>query len=290
MTDMTDVTVAATSRRRRITPWIGVLLGVLTLLALLFLMPTLGVILSALKSTRDIAFGTLWAIPRTLDLSNFAVALSHPSVKHYFVNTFLVTAPATAGSITLGILAGYVFSKLPFRGSELLFIVMVSGMFFPPQIVLIPLFRMFNRLGLLDTLWPMIIVHVAMGIPICTLLMRNFFATVPGALREAAIVEGASEWRVLIGVALPISLPALAVLGTLQFTWIWNDFLWPLIFTQSDHKRTIMLGIVSLRGQYTVAWGVQGALSLLASLPTLLVFLFFQRYFIAGMTMGAVKG
>ena len=287
---MTDVAVATTSRRRRISPWIGVLLGALALLALLFLMPTLGVILSALKSTRDIAFGTLWAIPRTLDLSNFAVALSHPSVKHYFINTFLVTAPATAGSIMLGILAGYVFSKLPFRGSELLFIVMVSGMFFPPQIVLIPLFRMFNRLGLLDTLWPMIIVHIAMGIPICTLLMRNFFATVPGALREAAIVEGASEWRVLTGIALPISLPALAVLGTLQFTWIWNDFLWPLIFTQSDNKRTIMLGIVSLRGQYTVAWGVQGALSLLASLPTLLVFLFFQRYFIAGMTMGAVKG
>ena len=287
---MTDAAVATKPRRGRISPGTGVLLGALTLLALLFLMPTLGVILSALKSTRDIAFGTLWAIPRSLDLSNFAVALSHPSVKHYFFNTFLVTAPATAGSITLGILAGYVFSKLPFRGSELLFIVMVSGMFFPPQIVLIPLFRMFNRLGLLDTLWPMIIVHVAMGIPICTLLMRNFFATVPGALREAAIVEGASEWRVLTRVALPLSLPALAVLGTLQFTWIWNDFLWPLIFTQSDHKRTIMLGIVSLRGQYTVAWGVQGALSLLASLPTLLVFLFFQRYFIAGMTMGAVKG
>ena len=90
------------------------------------------------------------------------------------------------------------------------------------------------------------------------------------------------------GVAL--SLPALAVLATLQFTWIWNDFLWPLIFTQSDEKRTIMLGIVNLRGQYSVAWGVQGALSLIASLPTLVVFLFFQRYFIKGMTMGALKG
>ena len=166
---MTDTVAAASSRSARQFPWTAVLLGCLTLLALLFLTPTVGVILSALKSTRDIAFGTLWAIPRTLDLSNFAVALAHPSVKHYFVNTFLVTAPATAGSITLGILAGYVFSKLPFRGSELLFIVIVSGMFFPPQIVLIPLFRLFNRLGLLDTLWPMIIVHVAMGIPICTL-------------------------------------------------------------------------------------------------------------------------
>ncbi len=262
----------------------------LAVLAVLFLAPTVGVILSALKSNRDIAFGTLWTIPRPLDLSNFSVALSHPSVRIYFVNTFLVTAPATAGSIALGILGGYVFSKLPFRGSELLFLVIVSGMFFPPQIILVPLFRLFNRLRLLDTLWPMIIVHIAMGIPICTLLMRNFFATVPNALRESAIVEGANEGQVLLRVALPISLPALAVLGTLQFTWIWNDFLWPLIFVNSDDKRTIMLGIVSLRGQYSVAWGIQGALSLLASLPTLLVFLFFQRFFIKGMAMGAIKG
>ena len=289
---MTDPVAASPPARaaRRHSPWHGLLLVCLTALALLFLAPTVGVILSALKSTRDIAFGTLWAIPRTLDLSNFSVALGHPSVTRYFINTWLVTVPATAGSITLGILAGYVFSKLAFRASELLFLVIVSGMFFPPQIVLIPLFRLFNRLGLLDTLWPMIIVHIAMGIPICTLLMRNFFATVPNALREAAIVEGASEGQVLTRVALPISLPALAVLATLQFTWIWNDFLWPLIFTQSDAKRTIMLGIVSLRGQYTVAWGVQGALSLLASLPTLMMFLFFQRYFIKGMTMGAIKG
>ena len=284
---MTDVVVAPT---RRPFPWRPVLFACLAVLAVLFLAPTVGVILSALKSNRDIAFGTLWAIPRTLDLSNFSVALSHPSVRIYFLNTFLVTVPATAGSIAMGILGGYVFSKLPFRGSELLFLVIVSGMFFPPQVILVPLFRLFNHLGLLDTLWPMIIVHIAMGVPICTLLMRNFFATVPNALRESAIVEGANEGQVLLRVALPISLPALAVLGTLQFTWIWNDFLWPLIFVNSDDKRTIMLGIVSLRGQYSVAWGIQGALSLLASLPTLLVFLFFQRFFIKGMAMGAIKG
>ncbi len=283
------MTEAAAPARRRF-PWSSALFVCLAALAVLFLTPTAGVVLSALKSTRDIAFGTLWTIPRTLDLSNFSVALGHPSVAIYFINTLLVTAPATVGSIALGILGGYVFAKLPFRGSEPLFLVMVSGMFFPPQVVLVPLFRLFNRLGLLDTLWPMIIVHVAMGIPICTLLMRNFFAAVPNALRESAIVEGANEGQVLLSVALPISLPALAVLGTLQFTWIWNDFLWPLIFVNSDDKRTIMLGIVSLRGQYTVAWGVQGALSLLASLPTLLVFLFFQRFFIKGMAMGAIKG
>jgi len=274
----------------RFDPWRGATLVVLGVLAITFLLPTAGVLLSSVKTTRDIAMGDLWSLPASLYLGNFAEVLANPAVHVYFLNTLLVTVPATAASITLGALAGYVFAKLPFRGSRALFLVIIAGMFFPPQVILVPLFRLFNGLGLIDTLWPVIIVHTALGIPICTLLMRNFFATVPNALREAAIMEGASEWQVLTRVVLPLSLPALAVLATLQFTWIWNDFLWPLIFTQSDSKRTIMIGIVNLKGQYAVAWGVQGALSLVASLPTLVVFLFFQRYFIKGMTMGAVKG
>ena len=286
---MTDH-VTAHAGTRRFDPWKGAILAALIILAVAFLAPTVGVLLSSLKSTRDIALGNLWSVPTTLYLDNYVEVLTNPAVHTYLVNTLLVAVPATIGSIALGILAGYVFAKLPFRGSNLLFLVLVAGMFFPPQVILIPLFRLFNAMGLIDTLWPVIIVHIGLGIPICTLLMRNFFATVPNALRDAAILEGATEWQVLTRVALPISLPALAVLVTLQFTWIWNDFLWPLIFTQSDDKRTIMLGLVSLKGQYSVAWGVQGALSLIATLPTLIVFLFFQRYFIKGMTMGAVKG
>jgi ABC-type glycerol-3-phosphate transport system permease component len=275
---------------RAFNPWPAVILVVLSCLAVLFLAPTAGVLLSSVKTTREIALGELWSLPGSLYLGNFLEVLGNPAVHQYLINTLLVTVPATAASISLGVLGGYVFAKMPFRGSEALFLAIVAGMFFPPQVILIPLYRLFNAVGLIDTLWPVILIHVAMGIPICTLLMRNFFATVPNALREAAILEGANEWQVLTRVALPLSLPALAVLATLQFTWIWNDFLWPLIFTQSDDKRTIMLGLVSLKGQYSVAWGVQGALSLIASLPTLIVFLFFQRYFIKGMTMGAVKG
>lgn len=271
-------------------PWPAVIFIVLVCLALLFLAPTAGVLLSSVKTTREIALGDLWSVPGQLYLGNFTEVLQNPAVHQYLINTLFVAIPATTVSIALGVLAGYVFAKLPFRGSEVVFLVIIAGMFFPPQVILIPLYRLFNAVGLIDTLWPVIFVHVAMGLPICTLLMRNFFATVPNALREAAILEGANEWQVLTRVALPLSLPALAVLATLQFTWIWNDFLWPLIFTQSDEKRTIMLGLVNLKGQYSVAWGVQGALSLIASLPTLIVFLFFQRYFIKGMTMGAVKG
>ena len=282
--------MAETAPAQRFNPWPMTIFVMLVVLAGLFLLPTVGVLLSSIKTTRDISMGDLWSLPPSLFLGNFTEVLSSPSVHRYFVNTLIVTLPATAVSISLGVLAGYVFAKLPFRGSNALFLGLVAGMFFPPQVILVPLFRLFNGMGLIDTLYPVIIVHTALGIPICTLMMRNFFATIPDALREASIMEGANEWQVLARVVLPLSLPALAVLATLQFTWIWNDFLWPLIFTQSDEKRTIMIGIVNLKGQYSVAWGVQGALSLLASLPTLIIFLFFQRYFIKGMTMGAIKG
>ena len=268
----------------------GALLAALVGLAVVFLIPIIGVLLSSLKGTSEIVAGRLWSLTSGFTLDNFAEVLGQRRIYVYLLNTLLVTVPASVASIALGTLAGYVFAKLPFRGGAPLFLAVVAGMFFPAQILLVPLFRLFLHMGLLNTLWPMIIVHTALGIPICTLLTRNFFAAVPDALREAAILDGASELQVLLHVILPVSLPALAVLATLQFTWIWNDFLWPLIFTQSDNRRTIMLGIVSMKGQYSVAWGVQGAMSLLATGPTLFVFLRFQRYFIHGMTMGAVKG
>lgn len=282
--------MASPVAKRRFNPWPVAIFVILVVLAVMFLLPTVGVLLSSVKTTREIALGQLWSMPQALFMGNFVEVLGNPAVHRYFLNTLIVTVPGTIASTALGVLAGYVFAKLPFRGSNALFLAVIAGMFFPPQVILVPLFRLFNGLGLIDTLWPVFIVHTALGIPICTLLMRNFFATVPTALREAAILEGANEWQVLTKVVLPLSLPALAVLATLQFTWIWNDFLWPLIFTQSDEMRTVMLGIVNLKGQYSVAWGVQGALSLVASLPTLIVFLFFQRFFIKGMTMGAVKG
>ena len=262
----------------------------MTLLVLLYSLPLVGVVLTSFKTTEEIAKEGLWNLPNSLNLQNFSEAWNQGNGKGYIINSFLVTIPATIISITMGILSGYVFSKLPFKGSEALFMFIIAGMFFPPQIVLIPLFRFFNAVGLYDTLWPMIIVHIAFGIPICTLIMRNFFSAIPAAIRESSLIDGANEFQILTRVILPISLPAIAVLITLQFTWIWNDFLWPIIFTQSDRWRTIMVGLISLKGQYSVAYGVQGAMSLIASLPTLIIFIFFQRYFIRGLTLGAVKG
>jgi ABC-type glycerol-3-phosphate transport system permease component len=286
---MTDA-VRLTSRQRQ--NWRRDLLiyAFMTLLVIAYSMPLLGVVLTSFQTTEEIARQGLWHLPDHLEWANFSKAWLQGNGRVYMVNSFLVTIPATILSITFGVLTGYVFSKLPFKGSNLLFMLIIAGMFFPPQIVLIPLFRLFNAIGLYDTLWPMIIVHIAFGIPICTLVLRNFFATIPNAIRESALMDGANEFQILTRIILPVSMPALAVLATLQFTWIWNDFLWPIIFTQSDRWKTVMVGLVALKGQYSVVYGVQGAMALIASIPTLLIFIFFQRYFIRGLTMGAVKG
>jgi ABC-type glycerol-3-phosphate transport system permease component len=266
------------------------LYGLLTILLIVYSLPSLGVVLTSLKSNAEIAREGVWNLPDSLSFQNFQDAWVEGKAGKYIANSLRVTIPATFVSILFGILTGYTLAKLAFRGSEYLFIFLVAGLFIPPQVVMIPLFRMFNSAGLYDTLWPMIIVHIGFGIPICTLVMKNFFATIPTAIREAAIIDGANELMVLVRVMMPLSLPSLAVLATLQFTWIWNDFLWPVIFTRSDDARTIMLGLASLRGQYSVAYGTQSAMAVFASIPTLLIFIFFQKYFIRGLTLGSVKG
>jgi ABC-type glycerol-3-phosphate transport system permease component len=259
-------------------------------LAVIFLIPAWGVLFTSLRTDADIAFNGVWAPSDNVTVDNYLSLIFDVRVHSYMRNSFLVTIPATIISIAMGTLAGYTIAKLRVRGGNLILLVIVSGLFIPPQILLIPLFQLFNFMGLYDTLWPMIIVHSAYGLSLCTLVMRNFFDKVPDELLEAALMDGASHPRILWSVALPLSRPALGALATLQFTFIWNDFLYPLIFTRSEEAQTIMVGILSLGGQYSTAFGAQAALSVIASLPTLLVFFIFQKQFIKGLTAGAVKG
>jgi len=274
--------------RRQVKSWMLTLamLG----LAAIFLIPAWGVLFTSLRTDADIAFNGVWAPSGNVTVDNYLSLIFDVRVHSYMRNSFLVTIPATIISVAMGTLAGYVIAKLRVRGGNLLLLVIVSGLFIPPQILLIPLFQLFNFMGLYNTLWPMIIVHSAYGLSLCTLVMRNFFDKVPDELLEAALMDGASHPRILWSVALPLSRPALGALATLQFTFIWNDFLYPLIFTRSEEAQTIMVGILSLGGQYSTAFGAQAALSVIASLPTLLVFFIFQKQFIKGLTAGAVKG
>ena len=270
----------------------AVVFVILTILLVLFMVPVYGAIVTAFKSQKEVSAGGYWTPPSSLATENFERVMDPEggNLGLYLKNSLLLTIPASFFSIALGTLAGYGLGKYRFKGDGLLFVFIVAGMFLPPQIALIPVFRMMNDIGLYDTLWAVIIIHTAFGIPICTLVMRNFFQIVPNALREAALIDGANEYSIFFRIMLPLTLPALAVLATLQFTWIWNDFLWPFILTQKADSRTIMVGILNLTGQYTVDWGGQAAASLIGSMPTLIIFIFFQRYFIKGLTLGAVKG
>ncbi len=257
--------------------------------AIVFVVPVLGVAYTSVKTDTQIAEHGLWALTGELTVDNYLDAFTSEGLATYLRNSFLVTVPAVALSVAFGTLSGFVIAKLRPRGSGFWLVFFVSALFIPPQILLIPLFQMFNAIGLYNTLWPMIIVHSAYGIAICTLVMRNFFSNVPDELLEAAVVDGASVGRSLWAIVLPLSRPALAALATLQFTFIWNDFLYPLIFTRTAEAQTIMVGIVNLQGQYSTAYGAQAAMSVIASIPTVVVFLVFQKQFIAGLTSGAVK-
>ena len=285
---------AALIARGNWSKWLGtaLLYFVLTILLILFMVPVYGAIVTAFKTQAEVSAGGYWTIPTRFASDNFERVMDPEdgNLGLYLGNSLLLTIPASLFSIALGTLAGYGLGKYNFKGDGLLFILIVAGMFLPPQIALIPVFRLMNDIGLYDTLWAVIIIHTAFGIPICTLVMRNFFQVVPNALREAALIDGANEYGIFFRIMLPLTLPALAVLATLQFTWIWNDFLWPFILTQRAESRTVMVGILNLTGQYTVDWGGQAAASLIGSLPTLFIFVFFQRYFIRGLTLGAVKG
>jgi ABC-type glycerol-3-phosphate transport system permease component len=254
-----------------------------------FLVPIYGVISLAFRLNKEIINEGFWSFPRPFRIDNFIFIWSQGKIQRFLFNTLVVTVFATTISILLGCLTGYVFGKMRFRFDLVLFIVIISGMFFPPQVVLIPLFRLFTGLKLLDNLLSLVLVHIAFGLPICTMIMTNFFRGIPNELRSAAMIDGCNDWRILFSIMIPLAKPALTALAILQFTWIWNDFLWPLIFIQTESRMTIQMGVMQLRGQYGIAWGTQAATCIVATIPTLLIFLFMQKHFIRGLTMGAIK-
>lgn len=283
------MTRLATARRTRHPLVTITLYALIVTICILFLIPIYGSFSIAFRPNKEIIREGFWVLPNPPTVLNFVNVFTEGKIQAFFNNTLIVTGLATVISIFMGSLTGYAFGKLAFKGKYWLYILVIAGMFFPPQIVLIPLFRLFNAMHLLDNRAALVIVHVAFGIPICTLMMTNFFRDIPDELRQSAMIDGAGEWKILFRIMLPLAKPSLTALVILQFTWIWNDFLWPLVLIKTESKMTIQMGIMQLRGQYGLAWGSQAAACLIATIPTLLIFLFMQKYFIRGLTMGAVK-
>lgn len=253
-------------------------------LLVLFAFPVYVIVVTALKGPG--AAGGGLGLPTSVDLQGFVDAWA--TLKGNLWNSVQIAVPATAISVFLGALNGFVLAKTPFRGAALLFVLMMVGMFIPFQAVIIPLFVFLKALGLQGTLTGIIAVHVIYGLPFVTLIMRNYYVTIPDGIVEAAAVDGCGLLRTFFTVMLPLSLPGFVVAGIFQFTNIWNDFLFGLIVTsQSTWPVTVRLN--NLLGDTSVDYGTLMAGALMVAAPTLLVYVGLGRYFIGGLTAGSVK-
>ncbi|MGQ9600912.1 MAG: carbohydrate ABC transporter permease [Anaerolineae bacterium] len=269
----------------------------LVLFAILFLVPVYVLMSSSLKTFAEVQdLSRLWSPPSGFYLESFRAAwFGIPEkglrgLSRNLLNSIYLTVPATIISSLLGSLNGYVLSKWKFRGANVLFPVMLFGMFIPYQSVLIPLTQTLRAIGLGGTIWGLILVHVVYGIPITTLIFRNYYTEVPTDLVEAARIDGAGilgvYWRVLF----PLSLPGFVVVIIWQFTNIWNEFLFAVSILQNPELQPITVALRNLAGSQIKEWNLVMAGTLIAAIPTLLIYIIMGRYFIRGLLAGSVKG
>lgn len=264
----------------------------LPILLLLWLLPMLAILVTSIRGNADIIAGNYWGWPTEFKMFQNYGEVFNPQrspMLLYFMNSVIITLPSVFLAIFFSAMAGYTLAIHRFRGRILIYAMFIAGNFVPFQILMIPVRTLFGNLDLLDTLWALVIFHTSFQIGFATFFLRNFIADLPIALVESARIEGATEMGVFFRVILPLVRPALASLGVLLFTFIWNDFFWALTLVQSDAARPITFGLQALRGQWSISWNLIAAGSVIAAVPSVIVFFILQRQFIAGLTFGGVK-
>jgi glucose/mannose transport system permease protein len=272
--------------------------SVLLLFALVFLLPMYVMLTTSLKDMAQVREGSLLSLPTSPTFAAWAKAWSSActgvdcgGLKPFFMNSVLMVVPAVLVSTALGAVNGYVLSKWRFRGSELMFALMLFGMFMPLQVVLLPMSQVLGWFGIASSIWGLVLVHVLAGLPSTTLFFRNYYVGLPDELVKAAMLDGAGFWRIFWRIVLPLSTPILVVTLIWQFTNIWNDFLFGVVFSGGDSKPvTVGLNNLANTSSAVKEYNVDMAAAMIAGLPTLLVYIFAGKYFVRGLTAGAVKG
>ena len=265
--------------------------GMVSLILVLWLLPLFAVITTSLRSFEEVMAGNYWGWPRSINfIANYRAVFQQTAMARYFLNSLIVTLPSVAGVLVLSTLTGYVLARHRFPGARLMFALFVGGNFLPAQIMMIPVRDLMVTLGLYDTYLALILFHTAFQTGFATLFMRNFIAALPDELFQAARAEGASPYQTLRYVVVPLVRPALAALAILTFTFVWNDYFWAIVLTQSDAVKPVTAGLNNLRGEWVSAWNLVAAATIMVAVPPVTMFFLMQRHFIAGLTMGAVKG
>jgi glucose/mannose transport system permease protein len=270
------------------TIWDWLIVIFLLLVAAFFLMPIYVMVVTGLKQAQNVSLSTMWHLPTQISGGGFAEAWRRlvPNLG----NSLQLTIPATVISSIIGAINGYIFSKWKFRGSNTLFAFLVFGMFIPYQSILIPLIQFLEQIKLYGTIWGLIFVHVVYGLPICSLIFRNFFTNIPNELLEAARIDGAGVVRIFLLVMLPLALPAFVVVGIFQFTNIWNDFLFGVTILPTPSAQPVTVALNNLSGSFSVDWNVVMAGAVIVAMPTALIYILLGRFFVRGLLAGSVKG
>ncbi len=270
-----------------------VIYTILIIAALFYLMPVYVLVISSLKSFAEVNVYQMWKLPSGLHPDGFKSAwsgsLGYRGLNLNFLNSLYITVPATLISALIGSINGYVLSKWRFRGSDLIFTLLLFGMFIPYQSVLIPLVQVLTRMGLYGNIPGLVFVNVVYGIPITTLIFRNYYVTVPTELVEAARIDGANIFSIYLRILLPLSMPGFVVVMIWQFTSIWNGFLFAVTITPDPRVQPVTVALNNLAGSYIVEMNVQMAGALVTALPPLLVYLLLGRYFMRGLMAGSLK-
>ena len=262
----------------------------LAVVALMWLVPTIGLAISSLRTGEANSQSGWWTAllkPAQLTFSNYQALLANPTITNSFLNTVLIALPTTILVVVIAALAGYAFATIDFKGRDPLFLVVVGLLVVPLQIALIPVAKLFGELHLFGKIPGVVLFHVAFGLPFAIFLLRNFFAGIPKELIEAARLDGAGEARIFSTVVLPLGTPAIASLGIFQFLWVWNDLLVALVF--AGQAKPLTVAIQEQTRQFGSNIDVIAPGAFLSMIVPLIVFFAFQRYFVQGLLAGSTK-
>lgn len=260
-------------------------------LALFWMTPTFGLLMTSFRTGADIAETGWWTVftqPQQLTLDSYKAVLSSESLVGSMLNTVYITVPVTFLVVLVAALAAYAFAWMEFRGREPLFLLVVALLIVPLQMALLPVSRLFGGVGIFGTIWAAILFHVGFGLPFAIFLLRNFFIGIPHELLEAARIDGASELQIFRKIVLPLGMPAIASLMIFQFLWTWNDLLVALVFTSAD-SIPITVAIQQQLRAFGGNLDIIAPAAFMSMTVPLIVFFAFQRYFVQGLLAGSVK-
>jgi multiple sugar transport system permease protein len=297
---VTTGTAAVSQRRFRLRPTRILLYAFVALTALVWLVPIVGAIFASFRPFAETVRDGFFSWPNSLTLDNYRNAWEQGDILRKYWNTVVILVPALILTLFFSSMVAFICSRYSWRFNILLLSLFTAGNLLPQQIIIQPLFQFYNRVELPGFLsnsgklngsaWGLILIHVAFQSGFCTFVLSNYMKLLPKSLNDAARIDGAGVWKQYWQIIMPLTLPAIAALATLEFTWIYNDFFWAVVLEQQGADRPITSSLANLGGEFFTNDNLIAAASMYVALPTLIVYFALQRYFIAGLTIGAEKG